>query len=82
MPHDWLLAPYNDSSAVQALFDAHGDGIAAVPVEPMQGSGMAERGYHVARRGFVVLSLPLAEAHLDGFVEAFESFVDAYRPLL
>lgn len=257
VPHDWLLAPYNDSSAVQALFDAHGDEIAAVLVEPMQGSGgcivgedgflqclrdrcsaagallifdevmtsrlapsgrqsqvgiapdlttlgkyigggmsfgafggraevmaqfdprrpgalahagtfnnnvlsmsagiaglgsvytpetavalnargdalrerlnaacrrhglalqftglgsmmnlhavphpvrrvsdlagadprirdlfffwMAERGYYVARRGFVVLSLPLAEAHLDGFVEAFESFVDAYRPLL
>ncbi len=38
VPHDWVIAPYNDSSAAAALFDAHGDELAAVLVEPMQGS--------------------------------------------
>ena len=38
VPHDYLYAPYNDAAAVDALFDTHGAGIAAVLVEPMQGS--------------------------------------------
>lgn len=39
VPHDWLLVPYNDLDAVRAAFTAHGADIAAVLVEPMQGSG-------------------------------------------
>ena len=38
VPHDYLYATYNDAAAVDALFDAHGTEIAAVLVEPMQGS--------------------------------------------
>lgn len=38
VPHDWLIAPYNDAAAAAALFDAHGAAIAAVLVEPMQGA--------------------------------------------
>lgn len=34
--------------------------------------GMLERGFWVARRGFVVLSLPLADADLDAFATAFD----------
>ena len=35
---DTLLAPFNDLAAVQALFDAHGDDIAAVILEPVVGN--------------------------------------------
>ena len=33
-----LVAPYNDLNAVEALFTQHGDGIAAIIVEPMAGN--------------------------------------------
>lgn len=39
VPHDYLIADYNDLSSVQTLFQAHPDGVAAVVVEPMQGAG-------------------------------------------
>ncbi len=39
VPHDWLLLPYNDVAAVDRAFAQHGADIAAVLVEPMQGSG-------------------------------------------
>ena len=35
---DTLLAPYNDLAAVKTLFDAHGQDIAAVIVEPVAGN--------------------------------------------
>lgn len=37
-PHDWLILPYNDIAAAEAAFAGRGAGIAAVVVEPMQGS--------------------------------------------
>jgi glutamate-1-semialdehyde 2,1-aminomutase len=43
---------------------------------------MAEQGIYVARRGFVVLSLPITDAHVERFVACFKAFVDAHRPLL
>jgi glutamate-1-semialdehyde 2,1-aminomutase len=43
---------------------------------------MAEHGYYLARRGFIALSLPLSDAQLDGFVDAFAAFADAHRALL
>ncbi|MEP7099541.1 MAG: aminotransferase class III-fold pyridoxal phosphate-dependent enzyme [Burkholderiales bacterium] len=43
---------------------------------------MAERGIYLARRGFVVLSLPITDAHIDRFVAAFAEFVDTHRGLL
>ena len=39
VPHDWVLADYNDVDEVEAIFDARGDQLAAVLVEPLQGSG-------------------------------------------
>lgn len=38
VPHDWLVLPYNDADAVDQAFREHGDEVAAVLVEPMQGS--------------------------------------------
>lgn len=37
VPHDWVILPYNDVAAATAAFAEHD--IAAVLVEPMQGSG-------------------------------------------
>ena len=38
VPHDWIVSTYNDADAVDAVFAEHGDTIAAVLVEPLQGS--------------------------------------------
>ena len=38
VPHDWIVASYNDTTALDAVFAEHGAEIAAVLVEPMQGS--------------------------------------------
>jgi glutamate-1-semialdehyde 2,1-aminomutase len=37
---------------------------------------MAERGIYLARRGFVVLSLQVTDAHVDRFVAAFDGFAE------
>ncbi len=39
VPHDWQVCRYNDLEDVSRTFEAHGDEIAAILVEPMQGSG-------------------------------------------
>jgi glutamate-1-semialdehyde 2,1-aminomutase len=39
VPHDFLLGIYNDRPGTESLIDAHGDGLAAILVEPMLGSG-------------------------------------------
>ena len=43
---------------------------------------MLEQGFYLARRGFIVLSLPLTDDDLEHFVAAFEGFVERYRNLL
>ncbi len=43
---------------------------------------MMLRGYYVAQRGTINLSLPLTEAELDGFVAAVKSYLIEYRGLL
>lgn len=39
VPHDFVVAPYNDIDAVRALVQAHGPQLAAILVEPMLGAG-------------------------------------------
>ncbi|QYU66353.1 hypothetical protein J4558_15330 [Leptolyngbya sp. 15MV] len=36
---------------------------------------LLERGFYIARRGFIALSLPLTEADLDRFVAALEQIL-------
>ena len=38
-PFQFVFAPYNDTAAALAAIDRHGDGLAAILVEPMMGSG-------------------------------------------
>ncbi len=38
VPHDWVVSTYNDLDALAAVFAEHGADIAAVLVEPLQGS--------------------------------------------
>ena len=50
-PFDFVVAPYNDTDATLALLDRHGARLAAVILEPMQGSGgclPAEPGFLAA----------------------------------
>ncbi|HEY7610642.1 MAG TPA: aspartate aminotransferase family protein [Alphaproteobacteria bacterium] len=39
VPHDFVMAPYNDLARTLALVRAHGDALAAILVEPMLGAG-------------------------------------------
>ena len=39
VPHEWVLADYDDVEGTRALLGEHGPGLAAVLVEPMLGSG-------------------------------------------
>lgn len=39
VPFDWIFAPYNDPAAAEKLIAQHASDLAAVIVEPMQGSG-------------------------------------------
>ena len=39
VPHEWLIAPYNDLDAATAIVNREGDALAAILVEPMLGAG-------------------------------------------
>lgn len=43
---------------------------------------MLEQGFYVARRGFIVLSLPIEDVHVERFINSFDAFVDAHARLL
>jgi glutamate-1-semialdehyde 2,1-aminomutase len=43
---------------------------------------LLERGFYIARRGFVSLSLVLMEEDLAGFVGAVREFVEEHKDLL
>ena len=43
---------------------------------------MLEQGFYVARRGFIVLSLPIEDVHVERFITSFDAFVDAHVRLL
>jgi glutamate-1-semialdehyde 2,1-aminomutase len=43
---------------------------------------LLHRGYYVAERGYLALSLALTEEHLDGFVAAARAFAEEYADLL
>jgi len=53
VPHEWVLAPYNDAEGAAALAEEHAGDLACILVEPMMGSGgciPAESGFLQALR--------------------------------
>jgi len=42
---------------------------------------LLRRGYYVAERGYLALSLAVTHAHLDGFVAAVGAFAEEYAAL-
>lgn len=44
--------------------------------------GLIERGYYIARRNMIVLSLPMGGAEIDGLVAAFEDVLNTYKAVL
>ncbi|MEQ1699503.1 MAG: aspartate aminotransferase family protein [Ilumatobacteraceae bacterium] len=59
VPHDFLIVHFNDVPAVEAAFAEHGDSIACVVVEPVQGSG----GCIPAAPGFLAALRQLCTDH-------------------
>jgi glutamate-1-semialdehyde 2,1-aminomutase len=43
---------------------------------------LLERGYYIARRGFIALSLAIDDSHEDGFLSALDDIVTARRTVL
>ncbi|MEL6373654.1 MAG: aminotransferase class III-fold pyridoxal phosphate-dependent enzyme [Pseudomonadota bacterium] len=43
---------------------------------------LLERGYYIARRGFIALSMVITDDEIDGFLEALSQVVDARRAAL
>ncbi len=43
---------------------------------------MMERGYYLARRGIISLSLTLGPADFDGFIGAVEAYCEQYEGVL
>jgi glutamate-1-semialdehyde 2,1-aminomutase len=43
---------------------------------------MVEHGIYLARRGFIVLSIPVGEEEINRFVQAFDSFLERYANIL
>jgi glutamate-1-semialdehyde 2,1-aminomutase len=43
---------------------------------------MLEQGFYLARRGFIVLSLPIEDVDVERFINSFDAFVDAHARLL
>ena len=70
---DTLVARYNDLEAVEALYARHGDGIAAVLVEPVAGN----MGVVPPERGFLEGLRKLATAH--GSVLIFDEVITGFR---
>ncbi len=52
------------------------------PVRDLFFFHMIESGYYLARRGFVVLSLPLEDDDIDGFLAATDVFLERYGKAL
>ncbi|MFN8488640.1 MAG: aspartate aminotransferase family protein [Caldilineaceae bacterium] len=58
-PYDFVLAPYNDLVATEALLTEHGSGLAAILIEPMVGGG----GCIPAERAFLAMLREQATRH-------------------
>ncbi|MEM8551603.1 MAG: aminotransferase class III-fold pyridoxal phosphate-dependent enzyme [Pseudomonadota bacterium] len=43
---------------------------------------LLDRGYYIARRGFMALSVALTDAQLNGFADAFQDIVAVRQPML
>jgi glutamate-1-semialdehyde 2,1-aminomutase len=70
---DTLLAPYNDLDAVEALFTAHGQDIAAVIVEPIAGN----MGMVLPQPGFLPTLRVLTQRH--GALLIFDEVITGFR---
>ncbi|MFG1691637.1 glutamate-1-semialdehyde 2,1-aminomutase [Gemmatimonadota bacterium] len=68
-----LLAPYNDLSAVEGIFDAHGQEIAAILVEPLAGN----MGYVEPVDGFLTGLRALCDRH--GALLVFDEVMTGFR---
>jgi glutamate-1-semialdehyde 2,1-aminomutase len=56
--------------------------VVQLTVETLFHLEMLNHGFHLARRGYIALSLPTTEADCNGFVAAVDEFLAQYRPLL
>ena len=74
-----LLSVHFTDAPIRCAADAAaGEG----PAKELFFFDMLEQGIHLARRGFIALSLPVAEPHIDAFTSAVEHFLDHRGPLL
>ena len=66
----------------EALTSPEDSGKVANALRGLMHLALMERGYYVARRNMIVLSLPMTSAETDGLVAAFKDAVDQHASVL
>jgi glutamate-1-semialdehyde 2,1-aminomutase len=74
-----IMCVHFDDRPLRGPADAEGSDPAARALFHLD---MLERGFYLARRGFISPSLVLEPADYDAFAAAFEDFLDTYGPVL
>lgn len=66
----------------EALTSPEDSGKVSADLRGLLHMAMIERGYYMARRNMIVLSLPMTAVEIDGLVGAFEDAIRQYRDIL
>ncbi|HEY6334253.1 MAG TPA: aminotransferase class III-fold pyridoxal phosphate-dependent enzyme [Alphaproteobacteria bacterium] len=74
-----ILAVHFQSKPIERPADAEATPVAARSLFHIE---MLARGYYLARRGFISLSVEHGQAEFDGFAQAFGDFLESHRSIL
>ena len=74
-----ILAVHFQSKPIERPADAEATPVAARALFHIE---MLARGYYLARRGFISLSVEHGQAEFDGFAQAFGDFLENHRSIL
>ena len=74
-----MMCVHFNRNPIHSIADAYSDN---GPAKDMFHLDMLTRDHYIARRGMMVLSLPMGDAEFDGLAAAFEDFLTARKDLL
>jgi glutamate-1-semialdehyde 2,1-aminomutase len=74
-----MMCVHFNRKPIHSIADAYSDN---GPAKDMFHLDMLARDHYIARRGMLVLSLPMGDAEFDGLAAAFEDFLVARKDLL
>jgi len=74
-----MMCVHFNRKPIHSIADAYSDN---APAKDMFHLDMLDRDHYIARRGMMVLSLPMGDKEFDGLAAAFEDFLTARKDLL